>query len=163
MASKEVSLHLAAFLYGPQVRALGESSRQHARQLAELLLSIAYEDLGKKPRLLDGEDVRAMFRVFLPGRLAPRDPRAAALPAVFEAFLEHLEANEVVPQAYEVRRAYEDEREALLARVASGANADGQLATRADPFVHRAARTGRNDPCSCGSGKKFKKCHGKEG
>ena len=104
-----------------------------------------------------------MFRVFLPGRLAPRDSRAAALPAVFEALLAHLEANEVVPQAYEIRRAYEDECETLLARVAAGANVDEQLAARVDPFVHRAARTGRNDPCSCGSGKKFKKCHGKEG
>jgi uncharacterized protein YecA (UPF0149 family) len=23
-----------------------------------------------------------------------------------------------------------------------------------------AAKTGRNDPCPCGSGKKYKKCHG---
>lgn len=26
------------------------------------------------------------------------------------------------------------------------------------PFVHAAPKLGRNDPCSCGSGKKFKKC-----
>jgi uncharacterized protein len=26
--------------------------------------------------------------------------------------------------------------------------------------LHKAALPGRNDPCSCGSGKKFKKCHG---
>jgi preprotein translocase subunit SecA len=25
-----------------------------------------------------------------------------------------------------------------------------------------AAHVGRNDPCPCGSGKKFKKCHGKD-
>ena len=33
---------------------------------------------------------------------------------------------------------------------------------RQDPFVHGASKLGRNDPCSCGSGKKFKKCHGKD-
>ncbi|SPF54325.1 SEC-C motif domain protein [Candidatus Sulfopaludibacter sp. SbA4] len=27
------------------------------------------------------------------------------------------------------------------------------------PFVHKAPRPGRNDPCWCGSGKKYKKCH----
>ena len=27
-----------------------------------------------------------------------------------------------------------------------------------DPFVHTEPRVGRNDPCICGSGKKFKKC-----
>jgi SEC-C motif-containing protein len=29
------------------------------------------------------------------------------------------------------------------------------------PFVRTAAKVGRNDPCTCGSGKKFKKCCGK--
>lgn len=26
--------------------------------------------------------------------------------------------------------------------------------------VRSSAKVGRNDPCPCGSGKKFKKCHG---
>lgn len=29
------------------------------------------------------------------------------------------------------------------------------------PFVHSSQKTGRNEPCPCGSGKKYKKCHGK--
>lgn len=29
------------------------------------------------------------------------------------------------------------------------------------PFVRSQTKVGRNDPCSCGSGKKFKKCCGK--
>jgi uncharacterized protein YecA (UPF0149 family) len=28
------------------------------------------------------------------------------------------------------------------------------------PFQREAPKLGRNDPCHCGSGKKFKKCHG---
>jgi uncharacterized protein len=28
------------------------------------------------------------------------------------------------------------------------------------PTLRRADLPGRNDPCHCGSGKKFKKCHG---
>lgn len=28
------------------------------------------------------------------------------------------------------------------------------------PFRRETPKLGRNDPCSCGSGKKFKKCHG---
>lgn len=30
-----------------------------------------------------------------------------------------------------------------------------------DPYKRTAPKLGRNDPCSCGSGKKFKKCCGK--
>jgi preprotein translocase subunit SecA len=29
------------------------------------------------------------------------------------------------------------------------------------PFVRMGNKVGRNDPCPCGSGKKFKQCHGK--
>jgi preprotein translocase subunit SecA len=31
----------------------------------------------------------------------------------------------------------------------------------AQPFVRDSNKVGRNDPCPCGSGKKFKQCHGK--
>jgi preprotein translocase subunit SecA len=41
------------------------------------------------------------------------------------------------------------------ARVAASAGGAGALAAAA------MARVGRNDPCPCGSGKKFKLCHGK--
>jgi uncharacterized protein YecA (UPF0149 family) len=30
-----------------------------------------------------------------------------------------------------------------------------------EPYRREEPKVGRNDPCPCGSGKKFKKCHGK--
>ena len=32
---------------------------------------------------------------------------------------------------------------------------------KAQPFVRGGQKVGRNDPCPCGSGKKYKQCHGK--
>jgi preprotein translocase subunit SecA len=32
---------------------------------------------------------------------------------------------------------------------------------KARPMVRGAQKIGRNDPCPCGSGKKYKHCHGK--
>ena len=29
------------------------------------------------------------------------------------------------------------------------------------PFIRKEKKVGRNEPCWCGSGKKFKQCHGK--
>ncbi|MCK5667485.1 MAG: SEC-C domain-containing protein [Gammaproteobacteria bacterium] len=29
------------------------------------------------------------------------------------------------------------------------------------PFVRGQKKIGRNEPCPCGSGKKYKRCHGK--
>ncbi|BBB25516.1 preprotein translocase subunit SecA [Amphritea japonica] len=34
-------------------------------------------------------------------------------------------------------------------------------AAGAEPFVREGKKVGRNDPCPCGSGKKYKQCHGK--
>ncbi|MCC6474976.1 MAG: preprotein translocase subunit SecA [Burkholderiales bacterium] len=34
-------------------------------------------------------------------------------------------------------------------------------APKASPFVRRMGKIGRNDPCPCGSGRKYKHCHGK--
>jgi preprotein translocase subunit SecA len=34
-------------------------------------------------------------------------------------------------------------------------------ATEVQPFVRSGEKIGRNDPCPCGSGKKYKQCHGK--
>jgi SEC-C motif-containing protein len=36
---------------------------------------------------------------------------------------------------------------------------DGKVSGQ-KPVVHEGPRVGRNDPCPCGSGKKYKKCHG---
>jgi preprotein translocase subunit SecA len=41
------------------------------------------------------------------------------------------------------------------------AEADGADAERAQPFVRDGQKVGRNDPCPCGSGKKYKHCHGR--
>jgi preprotein translocase subunit SecA len=40
------------------------------------------------------------------------------------------------------------------------ASAAGETATAVKTIVNEAPRVGRNDPCPCGSGKKYKKCHG---
>ena len=43
------------------------------------------------------------------------------------------------------------------------AGPEGEVATaaKAAPFVRGMGKIGRNDPCPCGSGKKYKHCHGK--
>jgi preprotein translocase subunit SecA len=47
------------------------------------------------------------------------------------------------------------------ARAGGGGGGDGDGA-RAEPVRRERPKVGRNDPCPCGSGKKYKKCHGKD-
>ena len=67
---------------------------------------------------------------------------------------EDVEAVETPAQPANVQYHHADYDEAL----GGGENADEQAH---QPFVRAADKVGRNDPCPCGSGKKYKQCHGK--
>jgi len=158
MSQKEIALELAAFVDSAQARALS-TPREAVRRIAEAVLTACYQDLGKKPRLLDGEDMTALLTHVLPGYV--RDRTAKEVPTVVAAWFEHLEATQVVPQAFEVRQALDANEDAFLAAVRAGSEPARVL--ERETVEHRAEKLGRNDPCFCGSGKKFKKCHGKNG
>ncbi|WP_028869788.1 preprotein translocase subunit SecA [Psychromonas arctica] len=49
------------------------------------------------------------------------------------------------------------------AQVNSDGEAEKETAETADTFIRENKKVGRNEPCPCGSGKKFKQCHGKLG
>ena len=42
-----------------------------------------------------------------------------------------------------------------------GFDDEAVLAQEQAPFVREGVKVGRNDPCPCGSGKKYKHCHGR--
>ncbi|MCC7258922.1 MAG: SEC-C domain-containing protein [Gammaproteobacteria bacterium] len=41
-----------------------------------------------------------------------------------------------------------------------GCNHDHEHHPPAEPYRRESPKPGRNDPCFCGSGRKYKKCHG---
>ncbi|MBI5519480.1 MAG: SEC-C domain-containing protein [Desulfovibrio sp.] len=63
--------------------------------------------------------------------------------------------------SYEYQGARQDHRESASFKRIDGAwhYTDGRMRSH-DPVV-RGPKTGRNEPCPCGSGKKYKKCCGK--
>ncbi|MEF8713794.1 MAG: preprotein translocase subunit SecA [Accumulibacter sp.] len=67
------------------------------------------------------------------------------------------DVEETLPHAevQNVRYHHADYDEAL------GQGDDDTAATRAQKPMHVGAKVGRNEPCPCGSGKKYKYCHGK--
>lgn len=65
-----------------------------------------------------------------------------------------IEAAETAPAPSNVQYHHADYEEAL------GHNESGEHAEKT-PFVRGGEKVGRNDPCPCGSGKKYKQCHGK--
>jgi beta-phosphoglucomutase-like phosphatase (HAD superfamily) len=161
MPSKQVAVELAEFLDSERARSLDGVERDDVRKIAEAFFELCYDGLGKAPRAIDAEDLRAIVVESLPARFAKKDAAVVHAPAVLEALIEHVAETSVMTSAFEVRRALDAACAELVDVVRSGRNVPEAPASP-DPFVHRAAKLGRNDPCSCGSGKKFKKCHGKD-
>jgi hypothetical protein len=161
MLDQRIALEVAAFLDSAPAAALGAIPVALRRRVAEHLLESCYHDLGREPRLLDGEALEELLGSCLPGYFAPRAAEVEQVPAIVYAFLAHLEQSAVVTQSFELRRALDPALERFLEEVRSGRATPRSPRRAARPFVHGAAKTGRNDPCPCGSGRKFKACHGK--
>jgi len=60
--------------------------------------------------------------------------------------------------AVELRRPEEGLERRRVAKISEGAGGEGK---KKEP-VKRGRKIGRNDPCPCGSGKKYKHCHGRD-
>ena len=58
------------------------------------------------------------------------------------------------------RQAGEVEYQHQQSADAEADKAESTLPTHQDPITRDGRKVGRNDPCPCGSGKKFKQCHG---
>ncbi len=67
-----------------------------------------------------------------------------------------VEAVEKPAELENVRYQHADYDEAL-----GNATPEDEALANAQPFEREGIKVGRNDPCPCGSGKKYKQCHGK--
>jgi hypothetical protein len=161
MPQREITLDTAAFLDSPQATALADVKREDAHKIADRFLACCYDEIGKAPRHLDGDDLHGIVGHLLPGQFGRKDPLAAHVPVVLRAYLEFLGERAMISQMYELRRALGGTLDEFAHAVRTGEHAHHAPAARQQPFVHGAPKTGRNDPCPCGSGNKFKKCHGK--
>ena len=117
------------------------------RKDAQDILAAFLEAAARKPGELDSASVEAALRSVVPRMKKQR--LADALP-LFPAFLafagEQAGLKDAAPLAEE-------------ARMRAGELADGEK--NREPVKRQGPDAGRNDPCPCGSGKKFKKCCGK--
>jgi preprotein translocase subunit SecA len=136
--------HLAAMDYlrkGIHLRGYAQKNpeqeyKREAFQLFEQLLGavkLEFVQTLARIQVQSEEEVAAME--------AQRQAEAAAMALQFQ----HADADAVIAEEQEELRQI----------------ADGEMPLAAPlPFVREGEKVGRNDPCPCGSGKKFKHCHG---
>lgn len=125
----------------------------------ERFLEACYQDAGAAPEKLDGDQVREIALTHLPRRCFPKEPFVPQLGAILAAFFDHLEETTLVPQLFEIRRTLAD----VGARIPEAVRSVPDGERRGDdsprkPIRRPSDKVGRNDPCPCGSGKKYKQC-----
>lgn len=136
------------FCSSDSIREFG-SVREYAGEVLVKFMTGACEARGIEPEELEEPDVRAglvgpVTKLNLPNSIKPE------VPALCAAFLADLETvgrlgggRALGAYARALKTAYEE--------TATG---------KPKPIVRPGSRLGRNDPCPCGSGKKYKKCCG---
>ena len=126
-----------SFLEGPQ--------KEHAASfLVEFLV---------KAEELNEENVRRVMLERMPELAIPEEPRSS-VPDVVGTFLEWLQDSGHTADGNFLAKFVRALGPAYRERCAPGGG------IRIPPMVKKTSDIGRNDPCPCGSGKKYKKCCG---
>ncbi len=113
---------------------------------------------------IDNETIRYLFHIQMqqgeqppgarqPQTEPPRTPPQSAAAAVASAAARASEPQHLPSVAREIERRQQRQQKDLQYQT-------GPAQAEAPKPVKVGAKVGRNDPCPCGSGKKYKKCHG---
>jgi len=151
------------------LQVIDEKWKDHLREMDDLKEGIHLRAYGQKDPLIEyktegfnmfvelldmvsTETLNLVFKLFptpaqeLPARRAPRVPRPQDMRLSHESAL---------------GMGFQGNHEPIPSEEVAGERGGAQPGKAKLQPVHVGEKTGRNDPCPCGSGKKYKHCHGK--
>jgi len=152
---KEVLLERARVLYEERER---QMSSEIMRQLEEWVY-LGSIDQHWKEHLLSMDHLKE--GVGLRG-YGQKDPLVEYKREGFELFkiMDDLVKTDVITKLYRVQISHESQVDRLQPKEQEMSfHHGGESEVKKEP-VRKKDKVGRNDPCPCGSGKKYKKCHG---
>ncbi|MFI3268993.1 MAG: preprotein translocase subunit SecA [Rikenellaceae bacterium] len=154
---------------------IDDAWREHLREMDDLrqsvqnatyeqkdpLLIYKFESFGLFSKMLikvNREVLSIIDKAFVPVRQEPAEDDAEARAEAMAA----AQARAAREQKIRAERARIEQAKLQASRAASAAAAAAETAERGRAMpAHAEKKIGRNDPCPCGSGKKYKACHGK--
>ncbi len=148
----------ASFRDGPEGREAAGRFGDGFRPALDLCCYALSHDVGLPPPEVDGEHLRELLRNLLPGRIEGGEPWRGDVPEVLGEFLKYTAAAETLSAGWQWATIVEDERGAYMAALRNGSRTRLGAASKQVPDRRPAPKLGRNEPCFCGSGKKYKQC-----
>ena len=153
-----VRAEVAAFLSSPHAQPF-LADRAGAGEVARAFLDVCYGALGLRPDLLDEEHLRDALLELLPPRLDPGARASKDAVAIVRALLDHSFETHPNDNGWKLGAVLDAAADRFPARLREGGGRE--VAQDTTPITRPGSKLGRNDPCPCGSGKKWKKCCGK--
>jgi len=144
---------LDTFLESSEARGVSGASETERREIA-VRLRDSLVALGVPLAKLGPHDVHAWLLHAVPEQFEPHDPLVPHVAPLVRALTRFAKLDRLTRELDETL----PELEHALAHGHSHLAHDSDDVPQ--PYVRDTAKVGRNDPCPCGSGKKFKKCHG---
>lgn len=142
----------AAVFYSTLVWAIFDRHAERAPRLTASNIKEAEEVLKAEWASVDGLDERPAHERVAPG-LAGRQPHLVA--KLVELLAEDVRTEAMPPET----AALIFPPTQVIVEAFDAAIEGRRPGERVGPVVRETAKIGRNDPCPCGSGKKYKKCH----
>ena len=134
----------------------GDAMRQHERALMLYVIDTAWKDhLLAMDHLKEGIGLRGY------GQRDPLTEYKKESFVMFGLMKERIE-DEIIMNLWRMDAAVVTQQKEMRTRRERDLTYSAPAKEAPQPAQRAAARVGRNDPCPCGSGKKYKKCHGSE-
>ena len=143
--------------YEERERAIGEEQMRELERL--ILLRVMDSKWMEHLRAMD--DLREGIGLRAYGQRDPLMEYKFEAYEMFQAMLQEMQ-EDVIQLLFRVRLVSEEQQrqQDRLAQAVTNRNGDGDGGNKQVP-VRRETKVGRNDPCPCGSGKKYKRCCGR--
>lgn len=157
------------YLDSPSFKKGAGPDRAAAEYTVKSLLDYLFFEERKELRELNGSHIRQFMLVHAPRRLQIAPENAAEVPAIVSDFLRFLDTAGHIKNGDRLRASVKEHERAFVKALpavkkarptAKKATTVRKPAGAKKTALKEEAKIGRNDPCPCGSGKKFKKCCG---
>jgi hypothetical protein len=151
----------ALFVDSPEARALEAVPADERRVVAKRLYA-ALAEVGKPLDKLGASEIHGWLLHAVPDQFKAKDPLVPHVVPVLRGLLDFADRT-AGRKLTTLRGSTEDllpDLEEILVTGHAHHHHDHDDHAPEEPYVREQPKIGRNDPCHCGSGKKFKKCHG---
>jgi len=144
-----------------------KAQRETADYIARSFLDFLFFEEHKEITELQADHLRRFLIDYAPRKLAIGKENAKDIPEILTSLVNYLEGAGYLKNIDPLVAAIKEQEKPFAKIAATFKKRSVDQATKAGESVppksaFAGQHVGRNDPCPCGSGKKYKKCHGKD-